>query len=100
MSGATHCKGCGRQIVYVRMPSGADMPVDLGLQVIAVDMDAENNFVGSVANPNPNIGVAYGLNHFMNCPKANDYSKRGKAGRTPAGEPVDQKSEAAGDPQP
>ena len=96
MSGVTHCKGCGKQIVYVKMPTGADMPVDLGLQVVEIDMDVHSNFIGKVANTNPNLGIAYGLNHFMNCPKARDFSKGGNT-KT---ETADHKAEASGESHP
>lgn len=96
MSGVAHCKGCGKKILYVRMPSGNDMPVDMGVQIVAVDMDEGNNFIGSTANANPNVGVAYGINHFMNCTRANEFSKGHKA-KDPSAAGIDHQTKAAGE---
>lgn len=97
MSAVSHCKGCGRHIIWVVMPNGAKMPVDLAPQVIEVDLDEHGVFNGKRANINPNVALAYGLNHFQNCPKADSFSHHKAA---PAAEPshpdVDHKTEAAG----
>ncbi len=92
-----HCKGCGKPCVWVKMESGASMLVDLQSQVIEVELDEHANFKGRLAPNKPNDGLAYGLNHFQNCPKAKDFSSPGAEKIRKQMDGVDKKTEATGD---
>lgn len=61
------CRGCGAEILWVLMPSGKRMPLDVGKTVIVAEVD------GVVRT------VSGHLSHFSTCPCAKDF----QGGRRP-----------------
>ena len=79
------CKSCGKEIVWIKMASGKNMPCDAGLISFDLahpgDKDAmvlvESN--GKVARGyfNPNGDHIGYTSHFATCPNADAHRKRG-----------------------
>lgn len=63
------CAGCGRTIIWAKTPNGKNVPLE---RVPITEVNAEG-----VAFTSPNETVL--VNHFKTCPKASDFSGKGKS---------------------
>jgi hypothetical protein len=71
------CKGCGAQVVWVKMPSGKRMPLDAkAQQMIQVSNDGQRGRVLTVHT-----------SHFATCPKARGFRRRASSPCSACGEP-------------
>ena len=74
-SDAAKCKGCGANIHWVKMESGAAMPVDpLPLKMVILEAQAEGK------SPRGKL-VEARVPHWATCPKRKEFKKGGKRGK-------------------
>lgn len=70
------CKGCGKPIVWATNPqSGKKVPITLVPTYLVYDIgDQETECIINVPN---DVDDRLGINHFLVCPKANDFHRGG-----------------------
>lgn len=82
LSRVTQCRGCGRDIAFIKTTKGKSMPVN-PTSVYFIPAGGPNNYVmidGSVKRGRePGIGeketwIGY-ISHFATCPAAKDFRK-------------------------
>ena len=81
----SHCRGCGKQIAFIKTEKGKTMPVDPEPEYF-IPAGGPNTYVmidGSIKRGRkPDDGdkeeswIVY-ISHFATCPKADDFRKRG-----------------------
>lgn len=70
------CEGCSKEIVWVRNAhSGAMIPMEINPHIYVV-MEDEG---GKLKAQRPiSTGPQIGISHFITCPKADSFSRKGK----------------------
>ena len=80
-----HCRGCGQEIIWIRMKSGKAMPCDP--ELMAVYEGGKKTFVSEegqilTGTAHKDIGgklLGHGrVSHFATCPKAGSFRKGGQ----------------------
>lgn len=72
MSDMKTCRGCGKEMVWAKTADGRAIPIDL------------RPVIYRIIGPGPNYAAArvptgeYAVSHFATCPKASEFSSRGK----------------------
>lgn len=69
------CKGCGRPIVWAKLPSGGAVPLDPKPAVYRVLENGHGELVAERANEDQEGQCWHLVSHFATCPKANQFSK-------------------------
>lgn len=79
-----HCKGCGRQVIWIKTKAGKNMPVDTTLHCYRKDPNGKEKIVtehGDVVTGNivyasheEADGMGY-ISHFATCPQAGNFKK-------------------------
>jgi hypothetical protein len=77
------CKGCGKPIIFARLPNGGTVPLDVKAPVYRLAMlPLEEQIIAHAIRSNDaaeiNVGDVY-VTHFSTCSKANEFSKSKKA---------------------
>jgi hypothetical protein len=71
--------GCGRTIVWGKLPSGGKVPLDPVAPVYRIAPgDGVAYRVNGKAAPVPNDGGTYFVSHFATCSRASKFSKGGR----------------------
>ena len=82
------CRGCGREIEWIKMKTGKSMPVDPERIMYWEDENGDEALVtpdGEVVKAfttgNIETATGYGyVSHFSTCPNAGDFRRRGRKG--------------------
>ncbi|MBD5504614.1 MAG: hypothetical protein HDR09_13030 [Lachnospiraceae bacterium] len=79
-----NCRGCGRQVLWIRTKAGKNMPVDTAIHHYREDSDGKEKIVtpggdvvtGTIVNtPEEADGMGY-ISHFATCPQAGYFKSR------------------------
>ena len=90
LSKVTPCRGCGRDIAFIKTQAGKSMPVDPDPVYFIAEDHGRNKYVmidGTVhSGREPHYGdgesrIGY-ISHFATCPEADKFHKKNKSERT------------------
>lgn len=73
------CKGCGKPIQWAISPTGSRIPIDVVPVIYFLEEhgEADRPQLRAVPMP-PHLQLVHGISHFINCPKAGEFSGRNK----------------------
>lgn len=78
----TRCKACNRPITWARSEKGRMLPLEKCAHAYEIITEMQPDIVATTTEPTMPIqafrrGGIY-ISHFLTCPKANDFSGKGK----------------------
>lgn len=78
------CRGCGRQVMWIKTTAGKNMPVDTTIVNYRVDSTGKERIVTQAGDvvcgttgvtPDEADGMGY-ISHFATCPQARAFSRK------------------------